>query len=365
MTAPEPDSAPLSEETASTPRKDRSRRRRRIRRVLLIVLAVLVIVTGGLVTTAYVLTDHLAGNVARVPNVFAHLDPAQRPADVDSAQGAETILLVGTDSRSTAPTTGTNASAPDFVYGAQRSDVIMLVRLDPGFTHAQVVSIPRDSWAPIPGHGTSKINAAYSWGGPRLLIQTVEELTKVRIDHVAVIDFSGFAAMTDAVGGIDVNVSVPTSTWGTVFHAGVNHLDGEQALNYVRQRDGLPGGDLGREQREQAALRALLDKGASLRSVGNLGSIYSFLDAFTKSVSIDDTMTNQDLQHLALSLTSLHTGNIVFMSAPVASLGMEGSQSVVHLDPTRSAELWTELDNCDVTHYVAANPSSVLGQSTR
>lgn len=132
-----------------------------------------------------------------VNDVFGPLDVAQRPAATESL----TFLLVGTDSRSPEPTTGAEASGPEYVPGAQRSDVIMLFTLSPDRTGASVVSIPRDSWVPIPGRGLGKINTAYSYGGPTLLINTVEQLTQLRVDHFMVIDFAGFQQMTDAVGG--------------------------------------------------------------------------------------------------------------------------------------------------------------------
>ena len=124
----------------------------------------------------------------------------------------------------------------------------MIARLNPDRTVAAVASIPRDSWVDIPGHGHDKINAAYSFGGPSLLVATVENLTQIRIDHFAVIDFAGFRSMVDAVGGIDVGIDAPTSSDGVAFHQGVNHLDGRAALAYVRQRYGLIGGDFDRAQ---------------------------------------------------------------------------------------------------------------------
>ena len=136
----------------------------------------------------------------------------------------------------------------------------MIARLAEDGQSAAVVSIPRDSWVDIPGHGKNKINAAYAFGGPSLLIRTVENLTELHVDHFAVIDFAGFQAVVDSVGGIDVGISAATSNEGVHFHQGVNHLDGTQALAYVRQRYGLVDGDLDRAQRQQNAMRAVLTK---------------------------------------------------------------------------------------------------------
>jgi len=212
-------------------RRSTRRRLRRRRTVLVSALLVLALfVLGG--GMFHLLSEDLGSNVARVPGVFRSLDDASRPAEGRSL----TFLLAGTDSRSAAPTTGTNATATG---AGARSDVLMIARLNPDRTAAAVASIPRDSWVEIPGHGFDKINAAYALGGPALLVETVEKLTQIRVDHFAVIDFAGFRAMVDAVGGIDIGIGATTSNDGVTFQAGVNHLDGRGALAYVRQRYGL------------------------------------------------------------------------------------------------------------------------------
>src|SRR5919199_180245 len=119
-----------------------------------------------------------------------------------------TFLLVGSDTRAdVAP-----GELPD-----ARSDAIMIARFAGDREHAQVISIPRDSWVDIPGHGMDKINAAYALGGPTLLIQTVEQLTGVRIDHYAAIDFAGLTQVTDDLGGVDVTVPKTTSNGPYTF----------------------------------------------------------------------------------------------------------------------------------------------------
>ncbi|HJQ44885.1 MAG TPA: LCP family protein [Amycolatopsis sp.] len=329
-------------------------RRRRVRLALKIVAGVL----GGvlLLTVAgfYVVTEHLAGQVRRYPGVFTGLDDAARPP----ATSALNILLVGSDSLAGEPTTGTDATAPEYVPGAQRSDAIMLVHIDADRREASVTSFPRDSWVSVPGRGDAKINAAFSYGGPTLLVRTVEALTGLRIEHFAVIDFAGFQALTDAVGGIDVSVD-QTTTFGTlVLRAGRNHLDGSQALGYVRQRKGLPEGDLDRVQRHQNALRALLSKGTT-----DPVQTYRFLDELTRWITVDETMTNNELRTLSWQLRDLRPNSVTFLTAPVAGLGREGEQSVVYLDARRCAELWQFVRADDTTGYVRAHPGSALGES--
>lgn len=333
-------------------------RQRSQRRTLMILGLILLILVSAVTGVVFSLSEQLGDHVGRVPNVFSPLDAAARPPTTD----ALTFLLVGTDTRSDSPTTGTNAGGDGL--GSDRSDVLMLVRIDPSRTGATVVSIPRDSWVDIPGHGSNKINAAYAFGGPSLLIKTVENLTDIRVDHLAVIDFAGFQTMVDAVGGIDVAISAPTSLDGVKFQQGVNHLNGYAALKFVRQRHGLADGDLDRAQREQSALRALLARAEISGMLSDVAGLYRLLDATTKSVGVDDTLTNGGLRTLALQLRGLRADSVRFVRAPIAGFGREGQQSVDYLDP-RAADLWAALRDGSTDAYLAQHRSDVLGRVTR
>jgi LCP family protein required for cell wall assembly len=344
-------------------------RRRRLRAwkiVTVLALVLFCVALGGL----YAVTEHLADKVNRVPSVFDSLDPTQRPSAASPTQGSGaqrlTFLVAGSDSGSPDDhTTGSEAQGGGFDPRGLRSDVIMLASFAPDRTAATVVSIPRDSWVPVPGHGMAKVNAAYSFGGPTLMVQTVEQLTGIRIDHFAAIDFAGFEALTDAVGGIDVAVARPT-TFGTIaFHAGVNHLNGRQALAYVRQRYGLPGGDLDRVRRHQSAMRALISKLFPNGSLSNPVDTYRVIDLLTRYVSVDDTLTNEKLRSLAIGLHGLRPSAITFMTAPIAGLGQVGDQSVVHLDHGRGATLWRALSEDRIAQYLETNSSDVLGSTPR
>jgi LCP family protein required for cell wall assembly len=328
-------------------------RTRRVVAVLAVLVLLLVgIVAGGL----FLVSQNLGDNVVRVPDAFAGLDERARPAPAT----ALTFLLVGTDSRSPEATTGTGARAPADVAGAQRSDVVMLAQVSPDRRSVAVVSIPRDSWVEIPGRGPDKVNAAYSAGGPALLVGTVENLTGVRVDHFAVIDFAGFRSVVDALGGVDVAVAAPTSSGGVAFHQGVNHLDGEQALVYVRQRHELAGGDLDRGRRQQNVLRALLGRLAAGDTLANPVGLYEFLDAISRSVGVDDTLSNSGLRSLAVDLRGLRPGEVRFLTAPVAGTGREGRQSVVYLDRVRAPVLWAALRAGDPAGYAAQHPDALL-----
>ncbi|MGY1594304.1 LCP family protein [Geodermatophilus sp. SYSU D00708] len=316
------------------------RRRRRLRTVLItlgVLGVVLALVIGG---GLWFLTERYAGNIDRVSDVFADLDEEARPAPATPAQEAGdepvTFLLVGSDTRET---------TDEGVADGGRSDAIMIARFSADRAHAQVISIPRDSWVDIPGRGKNKINAAYAFGGPTLLIQTVEQLTAVRIDHYVAIDFQGIVQVTDDLGGVDVVVAETTSNGPYTFPAGVNHLDGDQARWYLGQRYGLPGGDFDRVRRQQQYLQAMFGKLFSSDTFTDPGRMDSALLAVTSAVSVDDQLGNGDMLSLAYSLRGLNPDSVEFFTAPVLRTGTEGAASVVYLDDVACERMWSYLQS--------------------
>jgi LCP family protein required for cell wall assembly len=312
------------------------RKSRRLRRVLIslgVLALVLALAVGG---GAWFLVNRYAGNIERVGDVFDGLDNSSRPAPASpTAEAVDgdpiTFLLVGSDTREeTEP-----GELPD-----ARSDAIMIARFSADRAHAQLISIPRDSWVDIPGHGKNKINAAYAFGGPTLLIETVEQLTGVRIDHYAAIDFDGLIQVTDDLGGVDVVVQDTTSNGPYTFTAGLNHLNGDQARWYVGQRYDLPGGDFDRVKRQQNYLRAMFNKLFSQNVFSSPGALDSTLRAVTSVLAVDDSLGNGDLLSMAVSLRNLRPADVQFFTAPVLGTGREGAASVVYLDTTTGERMW-------------------------
>lgn len=309
------------------PRQKARPRHRLAKRLLaclvVVVLAVVGLGAGGL----WWATDHYGDRVTRIPDAFPD---GPRPK---SGEGT-TFLLAGVDIRSEKPTTGNEAKDTRWTYGAQRSDTLMLVHLGPGERTAYTVSIPRDSWVPVPGHGSAKINAAFSWGGPPLLVQTVERLTGARVDHFAVIDWHGFRSLTDAVGGVPITVRENSydSEQGRHFKAGTSTMNGEDALSYVRQRHGLPGGELDRIKRQQQFLRSLVGEIRGDVSVTSPLKTNRILEALTDTVSVDDRLSNGDLRGLVLGLRHLDSEDTRFTTAPIVRSDMIDGQYVLILD---------------------------------
>jgi LCP family protein required for cell wall assembly len=330
MTTEEPHAVPeAADDTPAPPGHHRFRRLLISLGALSLVLAL--VIGGGL----WYLTNRYAGNIDRVADAFEGLDEEARPAPATPVQptGEEpvTFLLVGSDTR------GHTADGED---PDGRSDAIMIARFSGDRQHAQLISIPRDSWVDIPGRGMNKINAAYSFGGPSLLIQTVEALTQVRIDHYVAIDFDGIIQVTDDLGGVDVAVAETTTNGDYTFPAGVNHLSGKEVRYYLGQRKNLEGGDFDRVKRQQQYLKAMLTQLISRDTFTDPGKLDAALRAVTSAVSIDDSLGNVDLLNLAYSLRNVTPGRVEFFTAPVLGTGREGAASVVYLDQVTGERMW-------------------------
>ena len=247
-------------------RKDRRRlrRRRSIRRPLLLGIVALVLLLIGWVVYGFVQFR------SSIEQANARVDAATRAQLADGGSlitSPSTILLLGSDLRPGGS-------------GASRSDSTMLVRVDPGRNRIVLLSIPRDLRVPIPGHGVDRINAAYTLGGPALAIATVRELTTVRVNHVAVVDFAGFRSLIDALGGVTVEnpTKIVSNSFDGVqwrFAKGNIHLDGRRALAYARVRENTldpTDSDISRGLRQQRVL------GAIKRSLVSPSTLFSLPD---------------------------------------------------------------------------------------
>lgn len=336
--------------------------RRHLRTALLGVTACLVVLVLLPVAGALYVGRRLSGDLTRIDGItrvdgtFDGLTD-RPPAPAGPARDAVDVLVIGTDRRSEVPTTGSDARAAAWVGGAQRSDALMILHIAADRRSAALVSIPRDTWVTVPGYGMHKVNAAYSFGGPSLAVATVELLTSVRIDHVAIVDWAGFAALVDSVGGIDVTVpdTVTDSARGTRWLAGTHHLDGAAALEYVGQRYGLPRGDLDRVARQQVVLRTLMEAALHQEMRTDPRMVREFLADATRHLSIDAEWSTAELVGLAASLRNFTTADLTYLTMPVARLGTEaGGQSVVYVDRPVAAGLWGALVTDDVDDWAAA-----------
>jgi LCP family protein required for cell wall assembly len=281
---------------------------------------------------------------------------AGRPAK--SVDGPINILLVGSDSR--------DPDAPLDRGSKWRADTIILMHVPSSQDRAYLVSMPRDLYVPIPESAGAacdtgergKINAAFAFGGLPLAVRTVECFTDVRIDHVVAIDFAGFKEVTDALGGVDLTVERDTRSIHKpyrTFKKGVNHMNGAEALDWIRQRKQFPDGDFARMRHQQEFLRALMDKAASTGTLANPGKLVSFLSATTDAVTVDESFSLIDM---ALQFRKLRGQDLQFLTSPHRGSDMIGGESVVVSDREKALSMYQAIASDKMTDWVAANPPS-------
>jgi LCP family protein required for cell wall assembly len=353
-----------SASTTGTPTTVPKRRRRRLRRLwisLAIIFGLLLAAVAGGAWWARSFTAQLDRNIERFGDPFAPL-PADRPTKpAGEAAKALNILLLGSDSRISA------GDPSQWVAGAQRTDAIMIMHVDAARTGATIMSIPRDSWVEIPGHGNAKINAAFSWGGPTLMVRTVEKYTHVRIDHVVMIDFEGFKALTDSLGGVTINVAKATHDEAGSFEAGPQRMDGATALRYVRQRHNLPGGDFDRVQRQQNWIRSIMREALAKDSLTDIPTMTDVLSDVTKAIATDEGFSFGQMRDLVWSMRHVHENGVRFFTAPVKGTGWspDGKQSIVLLDQKKNAGLWAAVVQDNLGGWIRDNDPALLGEVVR
>ena len=319
--------------TAATPPPARTGRRpptrisRIGRRLLVLVASAAALGVLAVSASGYALLSWSSRSIDRV-DVFAGL--SDRPPA--SAAGSTTFLLVGSDGRTGMSRAdmkrlhvGTAATA-----AGRRADTMLLVHLSARHGTVDVVSLPRDSYVTIPAHVTrdgdhvrerrNKLNAAYAFGGPTLSVATVERTTGVRIDHYLEVDFLGFVRLVDAVGGVDVcsPTRLRDRKAGLRLPAGVSHVDGETGLAYVRARHLDARADLGRVERQQRFLAAMVDRATSRDILLDPRALVRFLDAALSAVRADPGLTEDELVRLGTRLRHVSGDDIRFRTVPVA-----------------------------------------------
>ncbi len=317
----------------------------------LAVLLVLALVLGGGMFGWLLL---LNSKLAAIPRFEADLDRPDRPVRVEGE--AVNVLLVGVDDGKGTDLQSTLKSGT-WTPGVFRSDTMMVLHLDADRNAAELVSIPRDSYVPVPGYGTTKLNAAFSYGGPTLLAETVEDLTGVYLDHIAVIDWDGFKGVTEVIGGVDVFVprTVYDSARNTTWTKGEHHLEGEEALNYVRQRYGLAGGDFDRVQRQQNFLRAFLAKVSSKGVLANPVTLTELVGELGDLIAVDKGLDASAMRSLALSSRGIRVGDMRFATAPYLGTATINGASVVQLDKPAVRQMFRAIAGDDFESWYAKN----------
>ncbi|MEN8655679.1 LCP family protein [Streptomyces sp. 21So2-11] len=267
----------------------------------------------------------LDGNITTDTTAAAELETYEKERPTPVVLDAQNILLIGSDTRS-----GKGNSKYGQDEGSQRSDTTILLHLAADRQSATAVSLPRDLMVEIPScrrtDGTrseeqfAQFNWAFEFGGTACTIRTVERLTGVRLDHHMVVDFDGFKGMVDAVDGVEICLSKPIDDKDAHLKLakGLQTLNGEEALGYVRARKSIgDGSDTERMDRQQQFLGALVNKVQSNGVLLNPTRLYPVLDAATKSLTTDPGLDSlKDLYDLVRGMRNIPTEKVQFMTVP-------------------------------------------------
>lgn len=191
----------------------------------------------------------------------------------------------------------------------------MVVHLNKAHDQAYITSFPRDMYVNIPGYGENKINAAFAYGGTKLMVQTLESLTGTRMDHVVMVDFEGFIKLTDSLGGVTVTNKTAFSSHGFDYPKGKITVGGEKALWFVRERHALPNGDLDRAANQRNVIKAVVAKGLSPEVIADPAAFTRFVSGVAEHVTVDSSLSDQTIRDLAFSLR-LTASDIDLLQAP-------------------------------------------------
>lgn len=288
------------------------------------------------------------GKSSKVDDVPAGQRPAQQPGNL--------YLLVGSDSRAGLTKEQQRKLGTGSVEGA-RTDTMMLLYVPPSGQPA-LISIPRDSYVAIPGHNKNKINAAYSFDGPnpKLLEQTIEQNTGLRVDGYMEVGFGGFVNVIDAVGGIQMcpKTAIKDKDSHLDIPAGCQNMDGVTALGYVRMRKADPRGDLGRVERQREMLSALAKKVATPASVVNPVRYWKLNSSVASSIRTGQETSTFEVARMGLAMMSISRGDGLTLTVPIGNPNAS--------TPAGSAVLWDEAKASQMFGQIAKGDTSKLKQ---
>ena len=255
------------------------------------------------------------------------------------------ILLLGSDTRS-----GSEAAQ----VSGSRADSIMLAHIPADGKGVYLVSIMRDTWVNIPGYGAAKINAALNYGGISLQVATVENLLGIKIDHVAEIEFEGFKALVNSVGGVDVQVpfNFDINIWS--FKQGMQHMDGGAALAFVRARYPFADGDYQRVRNQRAFLRGLYSTMKSKGALENVGSFQSAVESIAGYMRVDSGLDAAQIAQIAAPVLTSGDTTMRMTTLPNAGPGWSyDGQSIVIVNQAANANLSYALQHDSMDQFMA------------
>lgn len=301
-----------SADTKEPAQKRRLSRGTKITLVILSVLAVLAIIAGAVI---YSYLNRIQTVFQEERNVIEELDGLDDETAYRTEEGTVNILLLGSDSRGEDEEDYRSATGEE----GERSDSMMLVHIPADRSGVYVMSIMRDLWVEVPGHGQGRVNSALSAGGLDLAVDTVENLLYTHIDHVVTIDFDGFEDLTTALGGVYVDNPRPFSAGQTnpsFYPEGTIRLEGSEALRFVRERKSFPTSDYVRVENQQLVMRAIAERFLSGETLTNPDRVLEVLSAILPYMEMDDGLDQDTIIGYALDMTSMRGHDIHTFTMP-------------------------------------------------
>jgi LCP family protein required for cell wall assembly len=309
----------------------------------------------------------LNSQLANIKHVDAGIHTVPKKQGSQEANYPLNILLLGADHGGVGQSVAEDLADGKWTPGIHRSDTIMLVHIPADRKSVQLVSIPRDTWVKIDGYpydnGHAKINAAFSYGGPSLAVKTVQQLTGIHIDHLAIIDWVGFKDLTTALGGIRVYIphTFYDDSQHITWHRGWQKLEGQRALQYVRTRHGLANGDFDRIKRQQNFLRETMSQVLSPGTTSNPITLGRVVGVLTKNLTVDTSWSTSQIRSLALSMRNIRSDDVEFLTAPLGRYDTtRDGQSIVRLAPKKSKALFAAVKTDHIQRYLREYPRSQL-----
>ena len=309
-------------------------------------MSALILLVAG---SAWGLTGYINSHLGRV-NAGTSGTPSSGPLN---------IVVAGLDER-----TGLTPRQQALLHvgqsqGETNTDTLMLVHVPADHRYVRVVSLPRDSWVNIPGHGMNKINAALALGGPQMMVQTVEQATGLTINDYVEVNFLGFVKVIDALGGVNICLpyAVDDPYSGLDLSAGMHRVNGITALEFARDRHSFPTSDLARIQDQQQLVSTALSEGISSGMLANPVRLESFLSATAAAIKVDQGF---NVVRLADELRGLSPSDVTFTTVPLSNINYvtPTGESAVLWNNSAAAALFNELKTDQPPATQAPAPTS-------
>ncbi|QRQ80032.1 LCP family protein [Glutamicibacter protophormiae] len=330
------------------------RKKRRVRAIVLSVISVLLIAVLGAGYYLFNLQHAFNSKSNTVALNFTQEQENARPVK-DPDDGSMNIMLVGVDH---ADDNSDQSAALDGAV-SQRSDSMMLVHIPEDRSQVYIMSTVRDMYVEIPGYGKNKLNAAVSFGGIPLLVQTMEGLFDTKVDHVAMIDFDGFKELSTALGGVTVQNDIPFTAHDTdyFYPEGEITLEGDRALRFVRERKSFSNGDYQRVANQRKFIAAAASQMLSTDTLTNPVKLYDIVDKVSPYLTFDSGFDAATLVGLGMQLKKVDTNNLAMFTMPTAGSSTSADGQSIELPSGQAIlQIREALKSDTMDEYLEENP---------